>query len=193
MSDLREEWRWIPDIPYEASSFGRIRRNGRIITPGAVSTGYLRFTPCVDGTPKARYIHRAVALAFIGPCPEGQEINHKNGIKSDNRPENLEYVTRLENVRHAHRIGLIPKPIRKPKPPRILKGLARGKRHWTYLRPDDVRRGDDRSSSKLTSAQVKAIRESVAAGEMQSAVADRIGISRAQVCRIVNRKHWSHL
>jgi hypothetical protein len=47
-----------------------------------------------------------VAEAFLGPKPAGRTVNHKNGEKTDNRPENLEYVTRSENQHHAYETGL---------------------------------------------------------------------------------------
>lgn len=64
--------------------------------------GYLRV---VCGG-KLRSVHALVAEAFIGPRPSGLEVNHKDGDKRNNRPENLEYVTRSENMRHCFRIGL---------------------------------------------------------------------------------------
>lgn len=55
---------------------------------------------------RSRAIHVLVAAAFLGPCPDGQEINHKDGNKQNNCVENLEYVTRSENLAHAWRMGL---------------------------------------------------------------------------------------
>jgi hypothetical protein len=52
-----------------------------------------------------RYIHRIVAELFIGPCPPGMEVNHRDGDKQNNRAENLEYVTRKQNMAHAKDIG----------------------------------------------------------------------------------------
>lgn len=50
--------------------------------------------------------HRLIWESVFGPIPRGLEINHKNGVKTDNRIRNLEAVTRSENMRHAYRLGL---------------------------------------------------------------------------------------
>lgn len=47
-----------------------------------------------------RLMHQVVAHAFLGPCPEGLQVNHRNLIKADNRAANLEYVTHKENMAH---------------------------------------------------------------------------------------------
>ena len=64
--------------------------------------GYLRSNVC--GKPRA--IHVLIASAFHGPRPGGMEVNHRDGIKANNRPCNLEYVTRSENMKHCFRSGL---------------------------------------------------------------------------------------
>jgi hypothetical protein len=67
-------------------------------------SGYL-FLSC--GSRFVASNHRVIWEAVHGEIAQGMEINHKNGIKDDNRIENLELVTKSENMKHAYRIGLI--------------------------------------------------------------------------------------
>lgn len=112
--------RWLPVVGYEGiyevSSFGRVRsldradaagrrRFGRILSPGS-SNGYLYVQLCRDRTQKLFRIHTLVAAAFIGKCPDGFTVNHIDGVKTNNRDTNLEYLTPGDNVRHAVRLGL---------------------------------------------------------------------------------------
>lgn len=62
---------------------------------------------------KMQLIHVLVTVAFLGDCPNGKEVNHKNGDKSDNRLTNLEYVTHSENMKHAFASGLVNRTLRK--------------------------------------------------------------------------------
>jgi penicillin-binding protein-related factor A (putative recombinase) len=123
----KEIWIPIKDYEgfYEVSNLGRVRSldrivngrdgllahlKGRMVTIGKESQGYCRVSLSKDGNRKMAKLHRLIAQAFL-PNPCGKpHINHKNGIKNDNRIENLEWVTPLENAKHAVRTGLYKAP-----------------------------------------------------------------------------------
>jgi hypothetical protein len=69
--------------------------------------GYRVIVLSVKGKPISTTIHKLVATAYIPNTLERKEINHKNGIKTDNRVENLEWCTRSENIKHAVNSGLL--------------------------------------------------------------------------------------
>jgi hypothetical protein len=104
-----EEWREIPGLEgYEVSSHGRVRsyrtRGSRPIrlgvSPRALSiyTGKGGYASVQIGR-SPRMVHQLVALAFIGPRPEGYEVDHIDGDRSNARAVNLRYLTRSENIR----------------------------------------------------------------------------------------------
>ncbi|WP_206107767.1 NUMOD4 motif-containing HNH endonuclease [Paludisphaera rhizosphaerae] len=102
-----ETWKPIPSAPgYSASSEGQIRndKSGRILRPTKTPYGYLQVGPKSPGVSPSCLVHRLVAEAFLGECPEGLEVDHKNGVRSDNRASNLQYLTHAANCRKGRRI-----------------------------------------------------------------------------------------
>lgn len=99
------EWRNIPgyDERYYASSDGRVLGANGLLKPVIGKDGYARVNVAYDGKFRLCLVHRLVAESFISNPDKKAEVNHINGDKSDNRVENLEWVTREENIRHAHK------------------------------------------------------------------------------------------
>ena len=82
-----------------------MRQRGRPIKTRLDKYGYVTATLYHRDTVKykVKTVHRLVAIAFIGdPC--GLQVNHKNGVKTDNRVENLEWVTNSQNQLHRCRV-----------------------------------------------------------------------------------------
>ena len=107
-----EQWKDIKNYEgiYQASNLGRVKRlykNGKekILTQ-RMQNGYMVVDLCIRGQRKNLKVHRLIAEAYIinplgKPC-----VNHKNGIKTDNKIENLEWCTYSENIKHAYKTGL---------------------------------------------------------------------------------------
>ena len=70
---------------------------GRKIKPSLNTKGYLHCRLKVCQEWKTFIHHRIICEAFLGPCPEGREVNHKDGVRDNNNICNLEYVTKSEN------------------------------------------------------------------------------------------------
>ena len=103
-----EEWRPVAGFPgYEVSSQARVKILARRNLQGAMrrerilktdyTDGYQLVRLACDGVKHAKTVHSLVLTAFSGPRPEGQETRHLNGVRDDNRAENLQWGTIREN------------------------------------------------------------------------------------------------
>lgn len=99
---------------YEVSNLGRIRaasfarikgsKPGRVISQSKDDKGYLQVMLWKAYRQHTIKVHRLVAEAFLGPRPPGAQVNHIDGEKTNNRIDNLEWVSNQENNWHAHRV-----------------------------------------------------------------------------------------
>lgn len=174
---LSEIWKDISGYEgiYQVSNLGRVRsidridnlgrhKREKILTPCVGHNGYYFVRLYGNGKYSNRRINRLVAEAFIPTNDYSLEVNHKNGVKTDNSIENLEWCTRSENTLHAFATGL--------------KQPMRGEKH---------------GSSKLTKAEVDWIRDNYTPRDKKygcHAMAKVLGVSPSQVCGVAKYVFW---
>lgn len=99
------------------------RQKGARLVERIESNGYLRVAIIVGKKIRHKTIHSLVAEAVYGPRPEGYQVNHKDGNKLNNHPDNLEYVTPQQNTLHSIEMGTFV-PLQK---------VYEGKDHGMYI------------------------------------------------------------
>lgn len=170
---MNKEWRPVVGYEglYEVSNAGQIKRvaGGSGSKPGRIlknqlKRGYHQIGLYLDGALKWHAVHKLVAEAFIELKKPGLQINHKDGNKLNNSPENLEWVTSAEN--HAHR--------------RQYLGMSnKGKRNGRTI---------------LTASQVLEIRDIYDSGNHSWAkIAEPYGVHPTTIGAIVKRRNWKHI
>lgn len=141
-----------------------------MLNPWENSDGYLAIELRLEkGTRFFTTVHVLVMRTFCGPCPDGMEVNHKNGIKSDNLIDNLEYVTHDKNVKHAKSLGLL-----------------------------NPRRGEQNGAAKLDRFKVQDIRARMeivktARCATMNLLAKEFGVSEPTIQAIVYKKIWNSI
>ena len=99
----------IPGHPgFQATTSGQIiGKRGKPMKGHVDRCGYQEVLLSENGKSKNWLVHRLILLTFAPTeCMDALDVNHKNGIKTDNRLENLEWCTRSENTKHSYRNGL---------------------------------------------------------------------------------------
>lgn len=177
------------DVIYEAVRMGwiEVRKDGSVwrvaqrrksrwdgsvttslVTPrridAAVGAGYRTVKLMVDGVQTSALAHRLVWRAKFGPIPAGLTINHKNGNKADNAPENLELATYSEQALHAIRV------------------LKAGRTDQS---------GEKNAMAKLNQAAVREIRRRRSAGERLLVLAREFGVSDRTISKIARGDRWA--
>lgn len=174
-----EVWKPIPGYEglYEVSDQGRVKRLAntrgksleRIRKLTVNRFGYRCVGLTINGRQRIYFVHKLVMQAFVGPCPRGKNINHKNGIKSNNYLSNLEYVTQSENMKHAFALEL-------KQPP-----------------SNSVHPGSSNGRAKLTNDDVRMIRKLVESGMTKKAVGERFNVAGPTIGKIIRGVSWKYI
>lgn len=128
--------------------------------------GYFDVKLWKDGTSKSIVIHRLIAQSYIPNPSKLPQVNHIDGVKTNNRVENLEWCDNAHNVKHAYVLGLAV-------------GL----------------KGEKQNGSKIKESDVLEIRKFYADNPtaFYRIYAEKLNLSIKSICSIVNRKSWTHI
>ena len=165
-----EIWKVVKDYPdYEVSNKGRVRSYKcgylHFLKPGKRLPGYLHVVLANKKGSFNKSVHILVLEAFIGLRPNNLVANHKDGIKTNNNFNNLEWITKSEDVKHARHLGLIP-----------------------YIRI-----GEQTSQAKLKDGEVWLIKRLLWFEYTQRKVAKMFKVCGSTVGRINKEYVWSHI
>ena len=132
-----------------------------------LTAGYPAFSVSKNGKDRPMPLHRVLAMIFI-PNPDNKpEINHIDGDRANFALSNLEWCTHKENMRHAHRTGLIP--------------------------PSQIGPGERSHAAKLNDEKVREIKRRLLSGETQISIAHDYGVVQGTIGFIASGETWSHI
>lgn len=115
MVTMSEIWKDVEGYEglYQVSNKGNVKSfyTNRNLKPTRHNKGYLMVGLTSNHKTKTHFIHRLVAKAFLENLEQKKEVNHKDGDKTNNHIENLEWCTDVENRLHAYSMGLRTTPV----------------------------------------------------------------------------------
>ena len=177
---MKEKWKIIEEFPkYLISNKGRIKilstledKKVFVKDDGYIATGLTK-----NKKQNYRYVHRLVAESFVNNKHGKLQVNHINGIKGDNRAENLEWVTPKENIRHA-----------------IDTGLFKYRKKEKEIQNSKHLKGEKVSSSKLSPEEVIEIRVLWDFKEYKKVeLAEIYGVNESTIRDVITRRQWKHI
>jgi hypothetical protein len=156
---------------YEFSDSGDVRssvtrrgsRKGHILKKRWTTDGYVKVVLRRPGEASNLFVHRIVYEAFVGPIPEGMEIDHLDFNKANNSTANLEAVAKRTNIQRS------------------------------FLRGRNLARGSRQGRASFTENDVTEILQRSMAGEKQVNLAKEYGVTPTAIYCIVKRKTWAHV
>lgn len=168
----KEKWSLVKDFPdYLISDKGNLKTLKTLEDrkPHIKEDGYVFIPLSSKEGQKIKYIHRLVAEAFVANPLNKEQVNHKNGIKSDNRASNLEWVTPKENIQHAIETGLL-----------------------KYKNKEDKIKKSN--GSKLNPEKVIEIRVLWETGEYKKVqLAKMFGVSESTIRDVITKRQWRNV
>lgn len=177
---MKELWKPITNYEglYEISNYGKVKSlhkkwqpKERILKPGETVGGYLQVLLYKNNISKRYYVHRLVLEAFVGPCLEGMETCHKDGVVNNNFIENLKYGTKKENQKD-----------------RILHGTN------YYNLTNENTKGSNNFKAKLNEKQVRIIKWLLKDNYLtQREIGEVFSVSQSTINLIKNKKLWKHV
>ena len=159
------EYRPVPGFPgYRVGNDGSVwscwaGRRWHQLRPRTRKGGWLQ----VQLRRTSHYVHRLILAAFVGPCPEGMQCRHLNGVAGDNRLQNLRWGTYAENHCDKKRHGTLPRGIRC---------------YQAVLTEDDVQAIRRRYASE---------------GVSFAFLARQYGTGTTTIAAIISRRSWRHI
>lgn len=149
------------------SKYGKTRFvKGQILKNIIDKDGYHKVNLKRNQKGKTLFVHRLVCIHFHENPQNKKQVNHINGVKNDNRCENLEWCTASENRKHAYKTGL-------------QNGLTR--------------RGDKNNFSKLTEKKVLVIKKMIKNKIKQKCIASVFKVNPSAISAISSKKNWAWL
>lgn len=164
-----EVWIMYPEqSEYLISNLGRVySTKSKKLLSLVMSNRYMSFTAWgPNRTRRQVIVHKEVMRLFKGPRPSGLVINHIDGDRTNNKLNNLEYITQQENMAHAARTGLL---------------------------SGEAHRGHKNGNSKLTDRVVLSIVDEIMSGSLIEELSTKYHVHRDTISLILKRKTWTHL